>query len=224
MTSDLLLGDAAGPVHSRPDRRRGLSTDHPAVPAHRLFPVQVRARYLRASLRPDAGRGAIQKGLTVQVWYPWFGVEASLLDSQIAEFNLTNEWGITVNATGQNNYTELHNNVAAALPGDDAPDVAIVLSGDAIAWDAAGSVVDLTDYVQDFEYGLGAADLADFPAVFWGQDEVDGRLLGVPAERGRVSSSTIRRGPGNLAGQSPPGILLGFSQAGVRRASSHGLR
>jgi ABC-type glycerol-3-phosphate transport system substrate-binding protein len=32
-------------------------------------------------------------------------------------------------------------------------------------------------------YGLSPADLADFPAVIWNQDDVDGKRFGVPAQR-----------------------------------------
>ena len=70
------------------------------------------------------------------------------------------------------------------MPGDEAPDVAIALPEYAVGWDAGGSVVDLTDYVNDPAYGLGAAEVDDFPAVFWAQDAVEGKRLGVPAERG----------------------------------------
>jgi multiple sugar transport system substrate-binding protein len=118
------------------------------------------------------------------VWHPWFGVEASLLESQVAEFNKTNEWGITVRAISQNNYTELYSNVTGALPGDQGPDVAIALPEYALGWDADGSVVDLTDYVNDPTHGLTGAEVGDIPALFWSQDAVAGKRLGVPAERG----------------------------------------
>jgi ABC-type glycerol-3-phosphate transport system substrate-binding protein len=124
------------------------------------------------------------KGVAIQVWHPWFGVEASLLESQVAEFNQTNEWGITVRATSQNSYTELYSSVTAALPGEQEPDVVIALPEYAVGWDAASSVVDLTDYVDDATYGLTGTEVSDFPAAFWAQDAVGGKRLGVPAERG----------------------------------------
>ena len=124
------------------------------------------------------------QGIAIQVWHPWFGVEASLFDSQVADFNKTNEWGIAVRATSQNNYAELYNNVTAALPGDEAPDVAVALPEYAVDWEAGGSVVDLTDYVKDAAYGLTSAEVEDFSTVFWEQDAVGGKRLGVPAERG----------------------------------------
>jgi len=34
------------------------------------------------------------RGVRVKVWHPWFGAQASLLESQVAQFNTENEWGI----------------------------------------------------------------------------------------------------------------------------------
>ncbi len=102
----------------------------------------------------------------------------------MAEFNKTNEWGIAVRTTSQNNYAELYSNVTAALPGDQAPDVVVALPGYAVGWDATGAVLDLSSYVSDPSYGFGEPEVNDFPKVFWTQDVVEGKRLGVPAERG----------------------------------------
>ena len=47
------------------------------------------------------------KGLTVNVWHPWFGVESSLFESLVQDFNKENKWGITVLPVSQNNYSYL---------------------------------------------------------------------------------------------------------------------
>ena len=44
-------------------------------------------------------------------------------------------------------------------------------------------MVDLTDYVNDPKYGLSDGDIKDIPSIFWDQDEVGGKRLGMPAER-----------------------------------------
>src|SRR5512132_3945199 len=36
------------------------------------------------------------RGKQVSVWYPWFGSEASLFESQVTKFNQENEWGIVI--------------------------------------------------------------------------------------------------------------------------------
>jgi multiple sugar transport system substrate-binding protein len=123
------------------------------------------------------------RGVAIRVWHPWFGVEASLFESEVADFNKTNEWGISVQPASHYSYTELYGNVASVLPSSDRPQLVVALPEYALGWDAAGYVVDLTDYVNDPQYGLSADDVRDFPAVFWSQDGAVGKHLGIPAER-----------------------------------------
>ncbi len=130
----------------------------------------------------DIPKGALQ-GITVEAWYPWFGVEASLFQSEVDEFNRSNEWGIKVNATGQESYSQLYSNVTAALATPERPQLAIALPAQALSWDGRGYVADLGQYVDDPQYGLTTAEQDDFPMVFWTQDDIAGRRVGVPAER-----------------------------------------
>ena len=51
----------------------------------------------------------------VNVWHPWFGAEASLFQSQVAQFNTENEWGIIVSAQVKGNYSELFLQTDAAI-------------------------------------------------------------------------------------------------------------
>ncbi len=123
------------------------------------------------------------KGVTIQVWHPWFGVESNLFESQVKEFNQTNEWGIVVQSTSQSNYTQLYESVSTSLLTPNRPQVAIAFPEHALDWDTSGLVVDLTQYVNDPQYGFTNDDVKDFPSVFWNQDSFGGKRLGVPAER-----------------------------------------
>jgi len=133
-------------------------------------------------LRPSIPAESL-RGVGIQIWHPWFGVEASLLESQVAEFNKENDWGITVRASGKSSFTELYNSLTTALPGTDAPQLVIALPEQSISWDAGGYVIDLTDYIGDPVYGLSTEEVSDFAPVFWNQELVAGRRLGVPAQR-----------------------------------------
>jgi multiple sugar transport system substrate-binding protein len=124
------------------------------------------------------------KGTAIEVWHPWYGVEASLFESQAAEFNKANTWGITVRTTSQHNYTELYDAVTGALADGTGPDVAIALPEYAIGWEARGQVVDLASYMGDTTYGLNSSEVQDFAPVFLAQDSLHEKRLGVPAERG----------------------------------------
>ena len=121
------------------------------------------------------------RGVQVKVWHPWFGAQASLFESQVALFNTENEWGIVVSTDGKVNYSELFLQTDAALKEADPPQVVIAFPEHAIEWQE--SVVDLNAYVHDPLYGMNPLEMSDFYAPIWSQDEVDGKRLGVPAQR-----------------------------------------
>jgi ABC-type glycerol-3-phosphate transport system substrate-binding protein len=52
-----------------------------------------------------------------------------------------------------------------------------------VEWHAQEAVVDLNPYVSDPLYGLGGSQIADFPSVFWEQDQFGELRLGMPAQR-----------------------------------------
>jgi ABC-type glycerol-3-phosphate transport system substrate-binding protein len=121
------------------------------------------------------------RGTQINVWHPWFGTEASLFESQVAKFNSENEWGIVVNAQGKGNFSELFRQTSTALDDRSNPQVVIVLPEQSFSWD--DKVVDLNTYVSDPVYGLSKDDILDFPTSVWGQETLEGKRFGVPAER-----------------------------------------
>ncbi len=123
------------------------------------------------------------RGVTITVWHPWFGPEASVLELQAAEFNSSNEWGITVITVGQDNYAELFNTVSSSLAAPDKPNLVIGLPEHALYWDSQSGVADWNPYVLDSQWGWSADEIADFDSTFWTQDEAGGKRLGLPAQR-----------------------------------------
>ena len=119
-------------------------------------------------------------GLEITVWHPWYGVESSLFDTFVKEFNEKNEWGIKVSAESQVNFANLYENTTASLPTADKPDMVIALPEHALEWDANGVTIDLTQYAQDPLYGI---DSSDIPKVFWNQDHFGGKRIAIPAQR-----------------------------------------
>lgn len=126
---------------------------------------------------------AALNGIRIQVWHALSGASEEFFLSRMARFNSVNEWNITVDQAWQGDYPSLFEALNAALEGGPRPDVVLALPEQALAWDSAGAVVDLTPYLGDPVWGLAGGEAADFPPVIWGQDEVNGRRLGVPAER-----------------------------------------
>ncbi len=123
------------------------------------------------------------RGLTLQVWQAFGGPAADLFTSQAAQFTAENEWGIVVNSTGYGDYTSLFDAMNTALDSGHAPDLLAALPEQTLAWEALGAVVDLKPYLGDPQWGLAADASADIPSAFWAQDNVDGKQLGLPAQR-----------------------------------------
>jgi multiple sugar transport system substrate-binding protein len=120
------------------------------------------------------------KGLEITVWTPWYGIESTLFDSFVKDFNSQNEWGIKVTAQSQVNFTNIYETVNTSLPTSEKPDLVIALPEHALEWNEEGVVTDLTPYVQDPKYGL---DSKDIPFVFWNQDITAEARVAIPAQR-----------------------------------------
>lgn len=160
------------------------------------------------------------RGLIVKVAHPWFGVDASLFESQVAEFNSTNPWGIDVVATGNVNYSLLYENVTAALPTAERPNLVIALPEHARLWDADEAVVDLTPYVTDPAHGWSADEVGDFPSVFWDQDMDGARRLALPYQRTARFMLWNQSWGGQLGFDSPPASPEDFRQQACRAQQS----
>ncbi len=85
--------------------------------------------------------------------------------------------------TGYGDYTSLFDAMNTALDSGQAPDLVAALPEQTLAWEALGKVVDLQPYLGDPQWGLGTDAIADIPSIFWAQDNVNGKQLGVPAQR-----------------------------------------
>jgi len=151
-------------------------------------------------------------GITLDVWHPWYGVPASLFDSQVAEFNSTNAWGILVRATSFQNYTELYEETSAALDEPEGPDVVVGLPEYAVEWYGQDAVLDLNPYVSDPVYGLDEAQIADFPSVFWEQDRLGDLRLGMPAQRTARLLLYNQTWAGELGYETPPETAQEFQE------------
>ena len=126
---------------------------------------------------------ATLRGISIQVWHAFSGPAESLFANQVAQFNAANEWGVVVNPAGYGDYPALFDDVTAALDAGTSPDLVVALPEQTLAWNASGSVVDLNPYLRDPLWGLGSDAIADIPSIFWAQDAVGGKQLGLPAQR-----------------------------------------
>jgi multiple sugar transport system substrate-binding protein len=175
----VLIFSACGPVTPVPSATLNLPTatgTASPVPTSTLTPSAT-------PLPPIDVDPASLRGLNIQVWDAFAGSASDLFISQAAQFNATNEWGIVVTLSNQGDYTSLFEQMNAALDAGQTPDLVATLPEQVLAWDAHAAVVNLNPYLGDHQWGLSADASVDIPSVFLAQDNVNGRQLGVPAQR-----------------------------------------
>jgi ABC-type glycerol-3-phosphate transport system substrate-binding protein len=155
---------------------------------------------------------ATLRGLNIQVWHAFSGAAGSVFDDQVARFNAANQWGIVVTQTGYGDYTNLFDTVNTAIQSFEIPDLVAALPEQTLAWDASGAVVDLSPYLNDPSLGLGNEGVADFPAVFWSQDTLGGKQLGIPAQRSARFLFYNKTWAHELGFANPPATIDEFRQ------------
>ncbi|MBV6396247.1 MAG: hypothetical protein HFACDABA_01842 [Anaerolineales bacterium] len=169
-----------------------LSACAPPAPTATTSPDVTEAAPPKTAATVSPAAGAVEtlnvdaeslRGATVTVWHPWFGPEASSLELQAAQFNSSNEWGITVITVGQDNYSELFNTVSSSLAAPDKPNLVIGLPEHALYWEAQNGVADWNPYVNDLQWGWDANEIADFDPLFLNQDVANGKRIALPAQR-----------------------------------------
>ncbi len=125
------------------------------------------------------------RGLVVEFWHPWQGGADQTFADLVYEFNTTNLWGIYVDPVAAGGAGSLYEGVNARLAAQETtPQIVAAPIEQLLAWHQEENIViDLDPYIYSTEYGLTSDQLNDFQPVFWQQDQVDGRQLGIPAQR-----------------------------------------
>lgn len=102
-------------------------------------------------------------GQTVNFWHVWGqGLPNETMLAIVDDFNASNEWGITVNAVDQGNYSDLEDALNAAIQSGDLPDLVTGYTNAMANWYAVDSVVDLGPYINDSYFGLSDEELSAF--------------------------------------------------------------
>ncbi|MDH3942657.1 MAG: extracellular solute-binding protein [Anaerolineae bacterium] len=110
----------------------------------------------------DEDMGVDPSGQTVAFWHVWgSGDPADAIVALVADFNATNEWGITVEAFAQGNYTDTENAFNAAIQSGDLPSTVVGYTSSLANWHSVDVLVDLNQFVNDPHYGISEAELAD---------------------------------------------------------------
>ena len=123
-------------------------------------------------------------GTEVTFWHRYdSGSRQEEIDRIIAEFNATNEYGITVNGDAVGHYGIIYDKMIAGLTTGDVPGLVIAYQNQAAAYQVADGLVSVDSYIADPTYGLGD-DEADFFPAFLASDRLPqfgGHSYGFPA-------------------------------------------
>jgi multiple sugar transport system substrate-binding protein len=121
-------------------------------------------------------------GQTVVFWHVWGEDDPSAgLLGLVAEFNETNEWGITVEALDQGRYSDLEDSMNAAIQSGDVPNVVVGYTNALDTWYSVDVMADINAYVYDDYFGLTEEEIADFYEGVWANGvNAEGARVGFP--------------------------------------------
>ena len=127
-------------------------------------------------------------GATVVFWHQHSGQREEELINIVNDFNETNEWGITVEASNQGGYDDIFQKMSLGLVagGSDLPNLTVAYQNQAATYQIVGGLVDINTLVNSPSWGLSEEELGDFFTSFVESDvfsTFDDQRLGFPPNR-----------------------------------------
>jgi multiple sugar transport system substrate-binding protein len=132
------------------------------------------------SVEPVKEWPEIPAGTVLQFWHGMSGANGEALDLLVNKFNSENEFGITIEATYQGGYTDLHTKIVAALQGGESPHIAQAYANNIMVYMDSEAIVQLNEYIYDSQVGV-----EDFDDILQGYREEnsnypDGKFYSLP--------------------------------------------
>ena len=122
-------------------------------------------------------------GQRVVFWYQHTRAREDALLAMIDEFNATNPHKVVVAGEYSGNYGDIYNKMLVALQGGTPPSLVVAYQNQALAYQEADGLVDLSPYMESPKWGLSPQTLADHVKTFVDQDNVAGVQIGFPPNR-----------------------------------------
>ncbi|HNB54065.1 MAG TPA: extracellular solute-binding protein, partial [Anaerolineales bacterium] len=162
-------------------------------------------------------------GQTVVFWHVWgSGSAAEGLAKIVADFNATNEWGITVEAIDQGNQGDLQTAVNAAVATGELPNVTPGFPNAMSTWYAAGAIAELNTYINDPVYGLTTDELAAiYPANLASGRQADGTQIGLPIHQSANVIFYNQTWAEELGFSAPPATAAEFKEQACAAAAAN---
>jgi len=119
--------------------------------------------------------------VTIDFWHVYSDAPGEALQGLIDRFNAENEYGITVAGFNQGNYGDVEDKFNAGIQSGDLPDVVMAYTNVLTDWYSVDSILDLTPFVEDADYGLTEDEMADlYPFLRAAGSTPDGAWVAYP--------------------------------------------
>lgn len=184
------------------------------APARQTSPTPTRVPVSKIDVNPDD-----LEGVTVEYWHAWSGETQKLAEELVAEFNASNELGISVQANNLGDYKFLAEQVLQAISAGEMPDVVAAYNYQSMAWEE--HLADLLVYINDPVWGWSASEQADFYPAFWDQPAGSDVRASLPAQRSAQVLFYNETWAKELGFRSPPSTSEQFQEQACAAAQAN---
>lgn len=166
--------------------------------------------------------GIDPSGQNVVYWHQFSDAQGATIDALIADFNGTNEYGITIEGIHQGSYNDIRDLMNAAIVSGELPNLVAAYANDAASYAADGAVADLSSYLNDPTWGMSAEQLADFNTSLIDFNTVDGALMAWPHQASAQVMAVNATLLDELGFDGPPETPEAFQEIACASAESTG--
>jgi len=160
------------------------------------------------------------KGIAINFFHPWIGDLSTAIETLVAEFNQTNEWGVQVTAVSSGSSMALAEYVENSSDVELQPQVVIAPSEHLLTWlERDSRIRPLNDFIADPVLGLSEQARVNFPLVFWQQDQLGGMQVGIPAQRDTQVIFYNQTWASELGFDAPPTTVDAFKEQACAAAN-----
>jgi multiple sugar transport system substrate-binding protein len=162
------------------------------------------------------------RGQTILFWHTWGkGTSGRTMTKIVEDFNAGNEWGITVLAQDQGNYSDLEYTLNGAIRSGDLPNLVIAYGNVLANWWIQGIVADINPFVDHPKFGLTPSEQVDFFKAAFNSSNFGGVHVGLPfSQSGNVIFYNITWAK-ELGFPEPPATMGEFKRQACAAANAN---
>ena len=93
-------------------------------------------------------------GTETLFWHQHSRSRGEVLTELVAEFNKSNEWGVTIVEEYAGGYGDIYNKMITGIAGNSLPGLVVAYQNQAAGYQVEDALTDLTPYVEHPDYGI----------------------------------------------------------------------